>query len=75
LEGDPPKADTQELLGDFKLVGIILDSEPQAILENRKKKETVFLSVGESIGKSVVEEIHKGSVIFLDGEKRIELVP
>ena len=41
----------------YKLVGIILDGRPQAIVEDLIKKETLFLSVDDKLGDAVLKEI------------------
>jgi hypothetical protein len=59
----------------LKLVGIILDESPKAIIEDLQKKETLFLSLNEKHGNVVVEDIQEDRVILkLNGEK-IELKP
>jgi len=60
---------------NFRLVGILLDGDPRAIVEDLKNKQTLFLSEGQEVGDAVLESIEKGKVIFISGEKVIELVP
>lgn len=62
-----------EISKQLKLVGIILDSNPKAIIEDLKSKETRFISPGESIQEAVLEKIEKGKIILRYNNKIIEL--
>lgn len=66
----PKKPDfTQNL----NLVGIILSDNPEAVIEHRKSKDTLFVKKGDRIEEAVVEDIREGKVILnYDGE-RMEL--
>lgn len=64
-----------DLSKDFKLVGIVLDKKPQAIIEDLESKQTYFLHVGDSIRNAVVKEIHEGKVVFSYNGQTVELVP
>ena len=59
----------------IKLVGIVVDKEPQAIVEDLKERQTVFVSPGDRIGDAVVLEVNEDKVIFLYHDQRIEFVP
>lgn len=59
----------------YKLVGIILDQYPQAVIEDAKNDRTLFLSKGEEIGGAILEKIEEGRVIFLRNGQRVELIP
>ncbi len=58
----------------FKVVGIIVDKNPQVVVENIKSKETVFLSRGDQLQGAVLEEVLGGKAIFVKQGKRIEMV-
>jgi len=49
----------------LKLVGIILDSHPQAIIENVQTKQTFFLSEGDSFEDITVKEIKESKVVLV----------
>lgn len=66
-----PQGDLQRKL---KLVGIVLDEDPKAIIEDLEAHQTHFLSVGESVGDARVEEILEGKVILTVNEEKVELV-
>ena len=66
-------ATTQDWIKNLKLVGILMDREPQAVIEDLQKNETVFLSHGQQLDEAVLEEIQEGKVIFLYQGHRIEL--
>jgi type II secretory pathway component PulC len=58
----------------LKLVGIVLDDKPQAIIEDLNSQQTLFLHVGDSIQDAKVKQILEGKVIFQFKEEMIELV-
>ena len=60
---------------NFKLVGIILDSDPKAVVEDLKNQRTLFLSYGDQLEGAVLKEIRDGKVIFTINDQSIELVP
>ena len=59
---------------ELKLVGIVLDDDSKAVVEDLKTKQTLFLSEGEQINGIFVEKISEDKVIFLHNGERIELV-
>ncbi len=64
-----------EISKQLKLVGILLDDDPKAIIEDAATKQTFFISPGERIGEALVEEIRGDRVILVFHEERVELVP
>jgi len=81
LPWEKPVDSVSEGPGDFapdftnrlKLVGIMLDKDPKAIIEDKKINQTLFLSVGDKINGAAVLEIQENKVILdFDGQK-IEL--
>ena len=68
---DSPAA--SEFLQTLKLVGIILDKDPQAIIEDRQTQNTFFLHSGEDIKGAKIEAIHKGKVSLNYGGQIVEL--
>lgn len=64
-----------ELIQQLKLVGILLDNDPKAIIEDLTTQQTFFLSSGEKIRDAVVEEIREDKVILGLAQEKIELVP
>ncbi|MBI5150008.1 MAG: hypothetical protein HZA28_04470 [Candidatus Omnitrophica bacterium] len=64
-----------ELARQLKLVGILLDKDPKAIVEDLTTQQTFFLSPGERIGSAVVAEIREDKVILDFAQERVELVP
>lgn len=59
----------------LKLVGILLDQNPQAIIEDAESRQTFFVSAGERVGEARVEEIRADRVILIFHEERVELTP
>ena len=57
----------------LKLVGVVLDQEPQAIVENRRTRQTLFLRRGDRVEGAVVKEILEGKVILTYAGQSVEL--
>ncbi len=64
-----------ELAKTLKVVGILLDAEPKAIIEDMAMKQTFFVSPGEHVGGALLEEVKEDRVILIFNEERVELVP
>lgn len=64
----------ERLAENLVLLGVTLDHQPQAVIEDQKSKKTYFLKVGESIGQIKVEAILKGKVILGYENEKLELV-
>ncbi len=63
-----------ELSQQIKLVGVYLDNDPRAIVEDVKTQEIHFVSRGELIGAARLEEINESKAIFIYNGKKVELV-
>lgn len=66
-------ANLNQLTKDLKLVGVILDNNPQAIIENNADKKTYFLHKGEFINDMKLEVITESKVILSYGNEKMEL--
>lgn len=64
-----------DLSAQLKVVGIVLDADPKAVVEDVKTKQTFFLSQGDSIAGAVLESILEDKVIFIYHNKTVEFVP
>ena len=62
-----------DLNKQLKLIGVLLDKDSRAIVENVQTKETVFLSIGQDIEGATLEEIKEGKAIFRINDQRVEL--
>ncbi len=74
----PETADTnltQDLSQQIKVIGILLDNDPKAIVEDITGQQTLFMSKGEHIGNAVLEDIQEDKVIFMYNNKKVELAP
>lgn len=67
-------ASTSAVAGQLKLVGIVLDQDPKAIVEDLATQQTFFVSPGGKIGNATVAEIREDKVILIFGQERVELV-
>jgi hypothetical protein len=65
----PPKPTLSETAAEWSLVGIANTEGLQAILSNKKTKETVYATVGQQLGDMTVKAIEDASVtLSRDGE-------
>lgn len=64
-----------EISQKLKLVGIVLDRDPQAIMEDLGTNQTVFLSKGQTIYNATLTEIKEDKVIFLYNDEKIVFTP
>ena len=64
-----------ELSKQLRVVGIVLDDNPKAIIEDQATKQTLFISKGEKINDAVLEEVKEGQVIFNYNGEKIILTP
>ena len=74
-EPAPAPTPTFDLSQNYKLVGIILDNDPQAVIEDIRNQRTLFLSKGDQLEGGVLDEISDGRVVFLFNNQRIEMAP
>jgi len=57
----------------IKLIGILLDGDSKAIVEDVQEKQVHFLSMGESVGTVLLEDIRRDKVIFVYNNERVEM--
>lgn len=69
----PAAVPTVDLQSSYRLVGILLDHDPRAVVEDLKSQETLFLSRGQQLGEITVEDIQQGKVILTYNGQRYEL--
>jgi len=65
--------DVTQAISNFKLVGIVLDDQPQAIIEDSATKETHFLNKGDKLDRIQIKEILESKVIVIYSGEEIEL--
>jgi hypothetical protein len=73
--GAPAGNPALELAKNLRVVGILLDADPKAIIEDMAMKQTFFVSPGDRVGGALLEEIREDRVILIFNEERVELVP
>jgi len=66
-------ANLPQLTKGLKLVGVILDNNPQAIIENSAENKTYFLHKGEVINDLKLEAITESKAILSYGSEKLEL--
>lgn len=71
----PPSSgpDPQAVVADLKLVGISLDPEPTAMIEQVSSHQTYFLRPGDLIGVATVRHVLPDRVILQVGTQDVEL--
>jgi hypothetical protein len=57
----------------IKLIGILVDKDSKAIVQDLQDQQTHFLSRGDSIGPVFLEEIREDKVIFMYNNQRFEM--
>ena len=62
----------QDVTRNLKLVGIVLTKEPEAVVEDSEKNETLFLHKGDQVNGAAIEEIKEGLVVFTLNGQRME---
>ncbi|MFH1867517.1 MAG: hypothetical protein ABH843_00975 [Candidatus Omnitrophota bacterium] len=63
----------REMTKDFRLVGIVPGDEPQAIVEDKRSGQTLFLKKGEFIGEIEIADISAGKIMLMLGEETLAL--
>ena len=58
------KASIGELIKDYRLKGVLISSEPEAIIEDARTQKSLFLKTGAPLGDLTVKEIRPGKVIL-----------
>ncbi|MDD5504719.1 MAG: hypothetical protein PHV77_05345 [Candidatus Omnitrophica bacterium] len=66
-------AKLNELLKDLKLVGVIPGDVPQAIIEDKKNNQTLFLREGELVNGIEIKSVSAGRVVLNYGEETMTL--
>ncbi len=69
------KQQAVEFVRNLKLVGIVLDKTPLAIIENLQTQDTIFLNKGGKLGDAVLEDIQEDKIVMKYKGQRIEIVP
>jgi len=80
-EAPAPKAQAVESpvaqkahLVDFRLRGVVLDQQPQAIVEDLSNKQTLFLSPGDLLGQGTFKEVREDRIIVVVHDASLELL-
>ncbi len=58
----------------FRLLGIVMDQHPLAIIEDTADKQTSFFSRGDSIGKGTLQDIQENKVVIMIHDSPVELL-
>lgn len=71
----PVQVVQRDLSQELRLVGIVLDDQPQAVIEDIRNKETIFLRKGEQHGDIILEDVQAGKVTIRYHQELVELTP
>ena len=58
------KSSIGDLIKDYRLKGVVILSDPEAIIEDARTKKTTFLKTGQKLGDLTVKEIREGKVVL-----------
>lgn len=64
----------QEILQRIRIVGVMLDEAPKAIIEIIASGETAFVSKGDAVAGAVVTDILENKVILTYNDTKLELL-
>ena len=69
------RASVAELTKDYRLKGVVLAGEPEAILEDARTQKTIFVKAGGPLGDLTVKEIKEGLIVleYLGEEIKLEI--
>ena len=83
LFGDAPagigtpvlQASLAELTKDYRLQGVLLMDDPEAIIQDARTQKTIFVKKGGQLGELTVKEIKEGLIIltYLGEEIKLEI--
>lgn len=62
-----------DAIKDYSLLGVISGENPQAIIEDKKTKQTLYLQKGQSLGEFKISDIQDGKIILESGGQAAEL--
>ncbi len=62
-----------ELAKDFRLKGVVLMDEPEAIIENAKTQSSSFVRQGQKVGELEIKTIKEGYVVLSYGKDEVRL--
>lgn len=66
------KSSIGELVKDYRLKGVVLLDEPEAILEDARTQKSLFVKAGDHVGELTVKEIKEGKIILkYYGEEKV----
>ena len=71
--GKPVNALSADVMKDINLVGIISGDPPQAIIEDKQHKQTLYVTKGQYVGEMQIEDIQEGKIIINYQNQRYEL--
>lgn len=60
-------------LKNYSLMGVISGENPQAIVEDKKTKQTLYLQKGQSLGEFKVKDVQDGKITLESGAETAEL--
>ena len=70
------KASIHELIKDYRLKGVVILSEPEAIVEDARTQKSIFVKAGQTLGELTVKEVTEGRIVLTcygeEAEMKIE---
>ena len=65
----------ERLKEKYRIVGIVIDKNPEVVFEDITTTETFFLSSGETLGEAVIQDILPGKVVLAVGDSTVIMTP
>lgn len=58
------KTSISEMVKDYRLKGVVILSEPEAIIQDARTQQSIFVKAGEKLGELTVKEIREGKIVL-----------
>lgn len=58
------KSSIAELTKDYRLKGVVILDQPEAILEDARTQKSTFVKVGDKLGELTIKEIREGAIVL-----------
>ncbi len=69
------RASLSEAVKDYRLKGVVITDDPEAIVQDARTQKTVFLKIGSQLGNLSVKEINQGWIVlsYLGEDVKLEI--
>jgi hypothetical protein len=69
-------ASLAEEMKDYRLKGVVITDDPEAIIQDARTQKSIFIKKGSQLGNLTVKEINEGWIVltYLGEELKLEIV-